>query len=161
PIDRGFQREVVIRGGGLGQPANPPGGGSYIDPIIEDDGRPRKISGYCSDVYTTAAIGFVNASDDRPFFASLAFNCPHGPLEAPEAELAGYRDVDLSPSAFPQLGHPVPTGLMTPPEEIAKVYAMVTNIDSNVGRILDALASRGLAENTIVIFLSDNGPARV
>lgn len=161
PIDQGFQRELVIKGGGLGQPSNPPGGGGYFDPILEDDGRPRKVSGYCSDVYTTAAIDFVNAADERPFFAYLAFNCPHEPPEAPEAELAEYRNVDLSPSAFPQVGHPVPPGLMTKPEEIAKVYAMVTNIDTNVGRILDALASRGLAEETIVIFLTDNGPAHV
>lgn len=161
PIDQGFQRELVIKGGGLGQPSNPAGGEHYQDPILEDDGRPRKVSGYCSDVYTTAAIDFVNAADNRPFFAYLAFNCPHGPLEAPEAELAEYRKMDLSPAAFPPLGHPVPPALMTPPDDIAKVYAMVTNIDANVGRILDALASRGLAENTIVIFMTDNGPAHV
>ena len=50
---------------------------------------------------------------------------------------------------------------MTPTEDIARVYAMVTNIDTNVGRLLDALKSRGLADNTIVIFMTDNGPAKV
>jgi arylsulfatase A-like enzyme len=160
-IDQGFQRALVIKGGGLGQASDPPGGGHYLDPILQDDGRPRKVSGYCSDVYTSAAIDFVSAADDRPFFAYLAFNCPHEPLEAPEAELASYQEVDLSPAAFPQLGHPIPPERMTPAEDIARVYAMVTNIDTNVGRILEALASRGLADDTIVVFLTDNGPAKV
>ncbi len=160
-IDQGFQKALVIKGGGIGQASDPPGGSSYLDPILQDDGRPRKLSGYCSDIYTGAAIDFVNAADERPFFAYLAFNCPHEPLEAPEAELAAYKGVDLSPSAFPQQGHPIPPELMTPAEDIARVYAMVTNIDNNVGRILDALKSRGIAENTIVIFMTDNGPAKV
>jgi arylsulfatase A-like enzyme len=160
-IDQGFQRALVIKGGGIGQPSDPPGGGTYLDPVLLDNGAPRKFKGYCSDVYTDAAIEFVTAVDHRPFFAYLAFNCPHEPLQAPEAELATYRGNDLGPSAFPALGHPVPPDLMTPPEDIARVYAMVTNIDANVGRILGALASRGLAEDTIVIFLTDNGPAKV
>ena len=160
-IDQGFQRSLVIKGGGIGQPSDPPGGGTYLDPTLQDDGRPRKMSGYCSDVYTNAAIEFVNAADDRPFFAYLAFNCPHEPLQAPRAELAAYRTTDLSPSAFPQLGRPIPPALMSPADDLARVYAMVTNIDTNVGRILDALSSRGLTENTIVVFLTDNGPARV
>src|SRR5262249_16748730 len=83
------------------------------------------------------------------------------PLEAPEAELAAYQNIDLSPSAFPQLGHPIPPDRMTPAEDIARVYAMVTNIDTNVGRILGALTDRGLAGNTIVIFMTDNGPAKI
>ena len=118
------------------------------------------MTGYCSDIYTRAAIDFLAAADDRPFFAYLAFNCPHEPLKAPESELAGYRNVDLSPSAFPKLGHPIPEAKLSPPEDIARLYAMVTNIDANVGRLLEALASRGLAENTIVVFLTDNGPQR-
>ncbi len=161
PIDQGFQRALVLKGGGIGQPSDPSGGGTYQDPILQDNGRSKRFSGYCSDILTGAAIDFVTADDDRPFFAYLAFNCPHEPLQAPEAELAAYQKMDLSPSAFPQLGHPIPPGLISPREDIARVYAMITNIDTNVGRILDALASRGLAEDTIVIFLTDNGPAKV
>ncbi len=160
PIDQGFQRELVIKGGGLGQPSNPPGGEHYSNPILEDDGRAHRFQGYCSDIYTSAAIDFVRAKDDRPFFAYLAFNCPHEPLEAPPAELARYAGVDLSASAFPQLGHPVPETFRSSNEDIARVYAMVTNIDTNVGRLLKALDERGIARDTIVIFLTDNGPAR-
>jgi arylsulfatase A-like enzyme len=161
PMDQGFQRALVIKGGGIGQVSDPPGGSSYLDPILQDDGAQKRLKGYCSDIYTTAAIDFVSAADDRPFFAYLAFNCPHEPLETPETELAAYRAIDLRTSAFPPYAHPVPADMMTPPEDIAKVYAMVTNIDTNVGRILAALASRGRAENTIVVFLTDNGPAKV
>ncbi len=159
-IDQGFQRALVIKGGGIGQASDPPGGESYFDPILQENGRAKKVEGYCSDIYTTAAIDFLAATDDRPFFAYLAFNCPHEPLEAPKAELASYKSVNLSPSAFPKLGHPIPDSAMTPVGDIAHVYAMVTNIDKNVGRVLAALASRGLAENTIVIFMTDNGPAK-
>jgi arylsulfatase A-like enzyme len=161
PIDQGFQRALVIRGGGIGQASDPPGGENYLDPILQDDGVQKKFTGYCSDVYTTGAIDFVSAADDRPFFAYLAFNCPHEPLQAPEAELAEYKSMQLGPSAFPPFPHPVPPDMTMPPEDIAKVYAMVTNIDTNVGRILGALASRGRAIDTIVIFLTDNGPAKV
>ncbi|MHB1558615.1 MAG: arylsulfatase [Isosphaeraceae bacterium] len=160
PIDQGFQRELVIKGGGLGQPSNPPGGEHYLDPILEDDGRAHRFQGYCSDIYTSAAIDFLTAKDDRPFFAYLAFNCPHEPLEAPSAELDSYKGVDLSASAFPQLGHPIPENSRSSNEDIARVYAMVTNIDTNVGRLLKALDERGIARDTIVIFLTDNGPAR-
>ena len=95
-IDQGFQQALVIKGGGIDQASDPPGGSSYLDPILQDNGRQRKMSGYCSDIFTTAAIDFVAASDDRPFFAYLSFNCPHTPLQAPEAELAAYQKVDLS-----------------------------------------------------------------
>jgi arylsulfatase A-like enzyme len=161
PIDQGFQRALVIKGGGIGQNSDPPGGSTYLDPILQDNGVQRKFTGYCSDVYTTAAIDFISEAGDRPFFAYLAFNGPHEPLQAPEGELATYRATDLSPSAFPPFAHPVQPDSMTPPDDIAKVYAMVTNIDRNVGRILQALTSRGLAEDTIIVFLTDNGPAKV
>jgi arylsulfatase A-like enzyme len=159
-IDQGFQQALVIKGGGIGQASDPPGGESYFDTILQQNGRPEKVTGYCSDVFTSAAIDFVAAADERPFFAYLAFNCPHEPLQAPEAELAAYRTMDLSPSGFPRLGHPIPSAAMSPVDEIARVYAMVTNIDTNVGRLLGALDSRGLADNTIVLFMTDNGPAK-
>ena len=108
PIDQGFQRALVIKGGGIGQASDPPGGGSYLDPILSTTAGPEDVKGYCSDVFTDAAIDFVDAADDRPFFAYLAFNCPHEPLEAPEAELSAYQAMDLSPTRLPELGHPVP-----------------------------------------------------
>ncbi len=160
-IDQGFQEALVIRGGGIGQASDPPGGSHYHDPVLQHNGQSQKCQGYCSDVYTTAAMEFLGTPSDRPFFAYLAFNCPHEPLEAPKAELESYRSVSLAPGEFPQLGRPIPASSISPTEAIAKVYAMITNIDSNVGRVLSALEARGLARDTIVIFLTDNGPANV
>ena len=133
----------MIKGGGIGQASDPPGGTSYFDPILQHNGRPEKHQGYCSDIYTTAAIDFLSAGGDRPFFAYLAFNCPHEPLEAPEAELAIYKSMKLTPEEFPKLGQPIPDNLMSTADKLAKVYAMITNIDTNVGRVLAALEARG------------------
>ncbi len=161
PIDQGFQESLVIKGGGIGQASDPPGGSSYFDPILQHNGRPTGCQGYCSDIFATAAIDFLGAAKDRPFFAYLAFNCPHDPLEAPPAELATYQSMNLAPDEFPKLGQPIPPNFMSPTDKIARVYAMVTNIDTNVGRVLSALEARGLARDTIVVFLTDNGPAQV
>jgi arylsulfatase A-like enzyme len=159
--DQGFQEALVIKGGGIGQASDPPGGSSYFDPILQHNGMQKRYSGYCSDVFATAAIQFVSAADTRPFFAYLAFNCPHDPLEAPAAELAAYRAMSLTARDFPQVGRPIPEALMSSPEALARVYAMVSNIDANVGRVLGALETKGLMRDTIVIFLTDNGPAQV
>jgi arylsulfatase A-like enzyme len=160
PIDQGFQEALVIKGGGIGQPSDPPGGSSYFDPVLQHNGRSEKHQGYCSDVFTSAAIDFLEAADRRPFFVYLAFNCPHDPLQAPPAELAQYRAMSLNAGDFPQVGAPIPPAQMSGPDTIARVYAMVTNIDTNVGRILAALDARGVAQDTILIFLTDNGPAQ-
>src|SRR5262245_2707587 len=80
PIDQGFQEALVLRGGGIGQPSDPPGGSSYFDPVLQHNGRQEKKAGYCSDVYTDAALEFIKAGSDRPFFVYLPFNCPHAPL---------------------------------------------------------------------------------
>jgi hypothetical protein len=127
---------------------------------LQHNGRSRSYRGYCSDVFANAAIDFLGSTDDRPFFAYLAFNCPHEPLEAPETELADYLAMNLAPEEFPQIGEPISPSLLSPADTIARVYAMVTNLDTNVGRVLSALEARGLARNTIVVFLSDNGPAK-
>jgi arylsulfatase A-like enzyme len=161
PIDQGFQEALVIKGGGIGQPSDPAGGGSYLDPVLQHNGQERRYKGYCSDIFAQAAIDFLSKPGAQPFFAYLAFNCPHDPLQAPEPELAGYRTMNLALSQFPQLGQPIPPAFAAPQEMVARVYAMVSNIDANVGRVLRALDDRGLAPYTIVVFVTDNGPAFV
>ena len=160
PMDQGFQESLVHKGGGIGQASDPPGGSSYFDPILQHNGRPRKYQGYCSDIFTTAAIDFLSATKDRPFFAFLSFNCPHDPLEAPSAELESYRSTNFDPNELPQPDQPALPNSLSPAEQLARIYAMVTNVDTNVGRILSAIDAQGLAQNTVVIFLTDNGPAR-
>jgi len=160
-IDQGFQEALVIKGGGIGQASDPSGGSSYFDPILQHNGKEERFKGYCSDIFADAAIDFLSKHGERPFFAYIAFNCPHEPLEAPEPELAGYRAMNLALSQFPQLGQPIPASFAAPQEMVARVYAMVSNIDANVGRVLKALDDGGLSSNTIVVFLTDNGPAFV
>ena len=140
PIDQGFHQAVVLKGGGLGQPSDFPGGGSYFDPILLHNGKPERFRGYCSDIYTREALRFVEAHRDRPFFVYLATNAPHSPLEIADSYVEPYRKMGLD-------------------EQIAKVYGMVTNMDENIGRVLARLEELKLAEDTIVIFLTDNGPA--
>jgi len=156
PQDRGFQDVLMNRGGGLGQPSDYPGS-TYYKPILEHNGRVETFDRYCTDAFTDAALRFIEQSRDKPFFAYVPYNCPHTPLQAPEAETALYTKLDLSPAAFPKVGQPV-TQRVLRPEQLAKLYGMETNIDTNVGRLLAKLDELKLAGNTIVIFLSDNGP---
>lgn len=137
--DQGFQESLTIRGGGLGQASDPPGGDHYTDATMYRNGKAVKTKGYCSDVYTDAAIEFIAANKDRPFFAYVPFNAPHTPLEVPDSYLKPYKDAGL-------------------PDVTARVYAMVTNIDDNVGRLLKKLEELKLEDDTIVIFMTDNGP---
>jgi arylsulfatase A-like enzyme len=137
-MDQGFQESLTIRGGGLGQSSDPPGGDHYTDATMYRNGKPEKTKGYCTDVITDGAIEFVKAAKDKPFFAYIAYNAPHTPLEVPDGYLKPYKDAGLD-------------------DVTAKVYAMVTNIDDNVGRLLKSIDD----PNTIVIFMTDNGPQQL
>ena len=155
-MDQGFQEALTLNGGGIGQPSDPPGGESYFDPTLRRNGEWVKLKGYVSDVITDAGVAFIERHRNRPFFAYLAFNAPHTPLQAPPALVTKYRAMQLTPALFTAPGHPVQQGFDA--ETTAKIYAMVENIDENVGRVLAALERMALAEDTILIFLTDNGP---
>lgn len=137
-MDQGFEESLTHSGGGIGQPADPEGN-SYFDPLLYRRGRPVRARGYCTDIFAREAARFLTARDDRPFFAYVAMNAPHVPLDVHESYVAPYRESGLD-------------------ETTARVYGMVTNIDENVGRLLDALDRSGRAANTVVVFMSDNGP---
>ena len=155
--DQGFQEVLVHNGGGIGQPADPPGN-LYTNPTLQHNGKSTKYNGYCSDIFTTGAIDFIGKGDGKPFFAYIAFNCPHGPYQIADDKVKPYRGIDLSPAAFPKIGQPMrPSN----PEEVARVYGMVENIDQNFGRLLAHLREQKLADNTLVIFLTDNGPGGI
>jgi arylsulfatase A-like enzyme len=156
PQDHGFQEVLMLRGGGIGQPSDPPGS-TYFDPMLEHNGKLETHHRYCTDLFTDAAVKFIEESREKPFFVYLPYNCPHAPLQAPEAETALYRSRDLSPAAFPTFGHPILSPKLNP-TLLARLYGMETNIDTNFGRLLAKLDELKLADNTIVIFLSDNGP---
>lgn len=159
PMDKGFQQSLVLNGGGLAQPGDPPDPaderGAYFNATLRRNGEWEKTNGYVSDVITTAAIDFIQKQRSEPFFVYLPFNCPHSPHQVPDQYREHYKPEDFNPERYPQKGHP-----MAPkrnPEELARVYGMIENIDDNVGRLLTKLDELKLAENTIVIFFSDNG----
>jgi arylsulfatase/arylsulfatase A len=155
PSDQGFQESLVHRGGGITQPADPPGN-LYQDPILYKNGEEIKTEGYCSDVFTDGCIEFIEKNRDAPFFAYLAYNCPHTPLQVPDRYWKPYFDRNLTLDLFPDIGHPIGPGF--DPETTAKIYGMVENIDENLGRLFSKLDELGLSENTLAIFLTDNGP---
>lgn len=158
PIDQGFQKALWHRGGGIGQPADPRDN-SYFDPVLQDNDKQRKFTGYCSDIFTSAAIEFIEQNRDRPFFSYLAYNCPHTPLQVADELVARYREASFQQVDIQRDGRT--TQVAPDRQTTARVYAMVSNIDKNVGRLLQRLDELRLAEKTIVVFLTDNGPQQV
>lgn len=145
PDKRGFD-EVFIHGtGGIGQTfkdmtSGDVPGNSYFDPILLHNGKFEKTQGYCTDVFFNQAEKWIAATKDRaPFFAYITPNAAHAPLDVPDAYYQKY------------------AGKV--PDPVAKFYGMIENIDDNVGRLLAQLKASGLADNTLVIFLTDNGSA--
>jgi len=163
PIDQGFEEALVHRGGGIGQPSDPPGGeGKYTDAILFHNGEPVQTEGYCTDVYFDRALEWIERQNEagESFFAYIATNAPHGPFhDVPEDLLEEYRQIALGNDQFPQdRGHPLPTEADL--DVRARVFAMITNIDDNVGRLFEKLDVLDLTDDTIVVFMVDNGPNR-
>lgn len=137
-IDQGFHEALTLRGGGLAQPSCPPGTG-YFDPPLEHNGRPLTARGYCTDIFYDAAQEFIEHNRRSPVFAYIACNAPHTPLEIGDEWAAPYRRAGLD-------------------ETTAKIYGMLANVDRNTGRLLDRLKELDLERDTLLVFLSDNGP---
>ena len=154
-MDHGFEEALVLKGGGIGQPSDPPGGESYFNPILQHNGKAIKKDGYCTDIFTDAAIDFIGKNKDSPFFCYLAFNCPHTPLEVPQKSYDLYKG-KLQLNQFPKIGFPIEGKVNL--DDTAKIYGMISNIDDNVGRLLAKLDEWGITNDTIVIFMTDNGP---
>jgi arylsulfatase A-like enzyme len=124
--------------------------GDYLDPVLERDGEPVATRGFIADVFTDAALEFATRRREHPFFCWLAFNTPHSPFEVPDADWATVQDRPLN-----QRHHrPDQEDLTT----TRAVIAFNENLDRNVGRLLGGLDHHGLTRDTIVVFLSDNGP---
>jgi arylsulfatase len=162
PVDQGFDESLVHGGGGIGQPGDVLNyyafDSSYFDPVLHHNGEPLQTEGYCSDVYTDHAIDFIRNRGETSFFVYLAFNAPHTPLQLPEKYFEMYKDVDVGPAAFDTTGIPFPEMSERDMDDARRVYGMVTNIDDNVGRLMATLESEGILDNTVVVFLTDNGP---
>lgn len=113
----------------------------YFDAVLEDaGGRAVPTTGYITDVLTAAAMDFITLNRGRPFFAYLAYNAPHEPYQVPDAEFDPFRARGMS-------------------AQLAAVYGMIRRLDAGIGRLLRHLDATGLAANTVVVFMSDNGAA--
>lgn len=136
PQDRGFQDVVWHRAGGVGQ-APDYWGNDYFDDTYERNGVFEKFEGYCTDVWFREGIRFVEDNKEKPFFLYLALNAPHGPYRVP-----------------PEWAEPYQGN-----KKISNVnfYGMIANIDWNMGLLRKRLDELGLSENTILIFMTDNG----
>ena len=158
-MDQGFQDSLVHRGGGIGQPSDPIGAeGKYTDPTLFRNGVETPMKGYCTDIYFDAAMDFISksAQDDKNFFTYIATNAPHGPFhDVPQELYEEYLKTDFSPILINKLK---PARQKEEHDKLARIAAMITNIDENVGRLFQKLDALGLIENTIVIYLNDNGP---
>ena len=141
PQDRGFQEVLIHGGGGVGQIPDY-WGNDYFDDTYFENGQPREFAGYCTDIFFRRAIEFIEANRDRPFLVYLPTNAPHSPFRVAEQYSEFYRE-----KVGEDLG-------------LSKFYGMIANIDENVGKLLARLKEWGLADNTIVIFMTDNGTSR-
>ncbi|MEM7390992.1 MAG: sulfatase-like hydrolase/transferase, partial [Verrucomicrobiota bacterium] len=142
PQDRGFQDVLWHRCGGIGQ-ASDYWGNDYFDDTYERatsenmQGTFEQFEGYCTDVWFREGIRFVEKNKRRPFFLYLALNAPHGPYFVPPEWAKPYQGNKDVPNP--------------------NFYGMVANIDHNMGILRGRLKELGVAENTILIFMTDNG----
>lgn len=130
PEQRGFDEAIFFSAGHTER---------YWEPdALLRDGRPVRVRGHITDVLTDAASTFVRSSDSRPFFLYMAYNVPHTPLLVTDALHEKYRTKGVS-------------------SYDARIYGLVEQCDAAIGRLLDVIDSEGLTEDSVVLFMSDNG----
>lgn len=137
PEDRGFTEVLRHGGGGVGQTPDY-WDNAYFDGSYFHNSKPVPVKGFCTDVFFNYAKKFIEAQveKEKPFLAYISTNAPHGPMHAPEEYAKPYEDLGT---------------------ETAHFFGMIANIDDNVGAMRKWLEEKGLAENTIFIFTTDNG----
>jgi arylsulfatase A-like enzyme len=138
PHDRGFHQAVWFPSSHVGS-APDAWDNDYFGDTYRHNGERKKFSGYCTDVFFREAERWIKGCADKkePFFCYLATNAPHGPLFADPKDRAKFAD------AFP-------------PDQ-AKFFGMLSNIDDNIGALDLFLKEAGIRDDTVVVFLTDNG----
>jgi len=136
PQDRGFEVALYHGGGGVSQTPDY-WGNDYFDDTYMRNGEPEAFTGYCTDVWFSQAMTFIEENKDRPFFCYLSTNAPHGPYNVADSYSDPYRS--------------------KVPDYRANFYGMITNIDDNMARLRIKLKELGIEDNTILIFMTDNG----
>ena len=146
PIKSGYDSFFGNYGGAIDYFTHKPGVGPNVKEDLYEDEVPVQQIGYYTDLLGARAIDFVNRQKDgKPFLLSLHYTAPHWPWEGPGDEAIS-RDID---NIFHYDGG-----------DLATFGRMVESLDASIGRVLKALEDKGLAQNTIVIFTSDNGGER-
>ncbi|MGC6425361.1 MAG: arylsulfatase, partial [Lentimonas sp.] len=142
PQDRGFD-EALYHGGGVIAEMPDHWGNDYFNATFMRNGLPERYENkYCTDVWFDEATAFIDqqiqSQPDQPFFCYLATNAPHWPHDVHEKYSQPYLDMGL-------------------PEARSKYFGMIANLDENFGRLDAFLTDRGLADDTILLFMGDNG----
>jgi arylsulfatase A-like enzyme len=130
PHARGFEEFIGFRTGHFID---------YFDPLLEHNGQPLQEKGYITEILTDHAIRYIEERQKEPFFCYLAYNVPHMPYMVPPRYWEEYSKLDL-------------------PKPTAAAYALTACMDDNIGRLLARLAELGLEKDTVIFFMSDNGP---
>ncbi|WDH78575.1 sulfatase-like hydrolase/transferase [Microbacterium esteraromaticum] len=144
------------------------GGSAYRDAVMYRDGVAEHVGEYLTDVIADDAIAFIDAEQQHPnpFFLALNFTAPHKPFagQHPERFTDLYRDCAFescpqeSPHPWLQTLDGAPIGGESDTREaLIGYFAAVTAMDAAIGRVLDRLRAHGIEQETIVVFLSDNG----
>lgn len=139
PEDRGFQEVVRHCGGGIGQIPDY-WGNDYFDDVYFHNSKPQQYKGYCTDVFFGEAMNFIENHKNEPFFCYLSLNAPHGPHNVPQKYFNIYKNAKIK-------------------DEVKRFYGMISNIDDNFKLLENKLEKLGIADNTILIFMTDNGTA--
>ena len=138
PHDRGFQEAIYHPAWGITSAADYYGN-DYFDDHYRHKDQIEKYDGYCTDVWFREAINWIDQYENQPFFAYIATNAPHGPLWVPDQYRKPYqKEVRTNEASF---------------------FGMIANIDENLGRLEKFLVRQGIKDNTILIFMTDNGTA--
>lgn len=137
PHERGFEYSVAHWGGGIGNTADH-WGNDYFDDTYSVNGKPEKFEGFCADVFFAEGLKFIERHKHERVFCYIASNTPHSPWNIEDKYSRLYKEV-------------------APSEARARFYGTVTNVDDNVGRLRDKLEELGIADNTILVFMTDNG----
>ncbi|HIK90637.1 MAG TPA: N-acetylgalactosamine 6-sulfate sulfatase (GALNS), partial [Planctomycetes bacterium] len=144
PMDKGFEQSVWHRCGGVTQISDYWTNDYFDDTYLVGD-RQKQFSGYCTDVWFDEALKFMtsvaaDAGGSKPFFVYLPTNAPHGPFLVADKWKKPFLDMGMN-------------------NKRASFKGMVANFDWNLGRLLDFLKQESLADDTIVLFMTDNGTA--
>lgn len=140
PNSRGFDEFYGFTSGHWAQ---------YVDAAMDHDGQPVTGRGYMPDDLTDRALAFLTGTRQAPAFVWLAYNTPHSPMQVPDRWWDAVRQREL------------PAHRYSPDEDVPHTraaLAMVENLDWNVGRLLDGLAARKRLDDTVIVYLTDNGP---